>query len=97
MKELYLVKAINKLRPGAEFSFIETDYSTIKWDVLDGEIPTNAEIDAAIEEVKAEEVAEAANKEAIKQSVMDKLGLSPEQSILDRLGITSEEAKLIAG
>jgi hypothetical protein len=79
----YLVAAIKKLKPEAEFSFTSNDYSTIKWDVLDGEAPTKAELDIAIKEVKAEEIAEAKAKETQRQSV------------LDRLGITAEEAAVI--
>jgi len=79
----YLVKAIKKLKPNAEFSFSDDDYSTIKWDVLEGDAPTQAEIDAAIEQVKADEVAEAEAKAAQKAA------------LLDRLGITEEEAKLL--
>ena len=81
----YLVRAIRKLRPNAEFSFQEDDYSTIKWDVLDGDAPTQAQIDAAIEQVKADEITEAANKAAAKAA------------LLERLGITQEEANLLLG
>ena len=79
----YLVKAIKKLKPNAEFSFTEDDYSTIKWDVLDGDAPTLAEVNAAIEEVKADEEANAQAK------------ATQRQAILDRLGITAEEAQLL--
>jgi hypothetical protein len=81
----YLVRAIRKLRPNAEFSFQEDDYSTIKWDVLDGDAPTQSEIDAAIEQVKADEITEAAAKETARQA------------LLTRLGITAEEAQLLLG
>jgi hypothetical protein len=81
----YLVKAIHKLRPNSEFSFTDNDYSTIKWDVLEGEAPTKAEIDAAIKEVKAQEKADQKAKE------------SARQAILDRLGLTADEAKLLLG
>jgi hypothetical protein len=81
----YLVRAIRKLRPNAEFSFQEDDYSTIKWDVLDGDAPTQSEIDAAIEQVKADEITEATTKAAQKAA------------LLDRLGITEAEAKLLLG
>lgn len=80
-----LTKAIKKLRPNAEFSFIDNDYSTIKWDVLDGDAPTQAEIDKAIKQIKADEVVEAKTKE------------TQRQAILDRLGLTADEAKLILG
>jgi len=44
----YLTKAIFSLRPSAQFSFINEDYSTVKWDVLDGDAPTQSEIAAEI-------------------------------------------------
>jgi acyl-CoA reductase-like NAD-dependent aldehyde dehydrogenase len=79
----YLVKAIRKLKPNSEFSYSNDDYSTIKWDVLDGEAPTQKEIDDAIKKVKADELAEAQVK------------ATERQAILDRLGITAEEAQLL--
>ena len=79
----YLFKAIRKLKPTAEFSFSNNDYSTIKWDVLDGDAPTQAEIDAAIEQVKADEAQAEATKAAEKVA------------LLDRLGITEAEARLL--
>ncbi len=79
----YLSLAILLLRPNAEFSFTDDDYSTIKWDVLEGDAPTQAEIDAAIEQVKANEIAEAQAKAQAKAE------------LLERLGITADEAKLL--
>jgi len=79
----YLVKAIQSLRPTAEFSFNDEDYSTIKWDVLEGEAPTQAEINAEIVKIKANEIKEAENKAAAKAA------------LLERLGITEDEAKLL--
>jgi len=79
----YLAKAIKKLKPTAEFSFTENDYSTIKWDVLDGDAPTQAEIDAAIVQVKADEIAAEAKAETDKTA------------LLVKLGITADEAKLL--
>lgn len=81
----YLVKAIRKLKPTAEFSFTEEDYGSIKWDVLQGDAPTQAEINAAIEQVKADEA----------QAELDKA--AEKQALLNRLGITEEEAKLLLG
>ena len=84
----YLVKAIKKLKPTAEFSFTEEDYSTIKWDVLEGEAPTQAEIDAAIEQVKADEaqadIAKAAKKAAA-EAKLAALGLDADD--LKALGL----------
>ena len=79
----YLAKAIFKLKPNAEYSLINNDYSTIKWDVLEGEAPTQAEIDEAIKAVKADEIVQAKAKADAKAA------------LLDRLGITAEEAQLL--
>jgi hypothetical protein len=60
----YLTKAINKLKPTAEFSFNNDDYSTVNWDVLEGNAPTQNEIDIAIQQIKADELAAKAAAEA---------------------------------
>jgi hypothetical protein len=80
-----LVKAIFKLRPNSEFSFQDNDYSTIKWDVLDGDAPTQKEIDAAIKQVKADEIAEIETK------------IAKREALLFKLGITEEEARILLG
>ena len=79
----YLVAAIRKLRPNSEFSFTDNNYSTIKWDVLEGTPPTQAEIAVAIEQVKADEITQAAAKATAKAA------------LLERLGITQDEANLL--
>jgi hypothetical protein len=79
----YLVKAIKKLNPTAEFSFNDDDYSTIKWDVLDGDAPTKKQIDDAIKAIKVDEANEVKTNAAAKAA------------LLDRLGITEDEAKLL--
>jgi hypothetical protein len=81
----YLVKAIQKLQPTAEFSFTDNDYSTVKWDVIEGKAPTQAAIDKAIKEIKDNEIVEAEAKAAQRQA------------ILDRLGLTADEAQLLLG
>jgi hypothetical protein len=78
----YLVKAIYKLKPTAQFSFSNNDYSTIKWDVLEGNAPTQSEIDAAIEQVKADEITEATTKAAQKAALLAQLGITEEQAKL---------------
>jgi len=80
---MYLTKAIRKLKPNSEFSFTDDDYSTIVWDQLEGDAPTKKEIDAAIKQIKADELTEAATKAAAKAA------------LLERLGITEDEAKLL--
>ena len=79
----YLNKAIRKLKPNAEFVITNNDYSTIDWHILDGEAPTQAEIDEAIEQIKADEKTEAEAQAVAKAA------------LLDRLGITADEAKLL--
>ena len=79
----YLAKAIYKLKPTAEFSFTDDDYSTIKRDVLEGDAPTKKQIDDAIKTVKAEEAKQVETNAAAKAA------------LLDRLGITEDEAKLL--
>lgn len=84
----YLVKAIHKLKPNSEFSFTENDYGTIKWDVLDGNAPTQAEIDEAIKQLKAEEAQAELDKGAKKAAAEAKLaalGLTPDD--LKALGL----------
>ncbi len=75
----YLAEAIWKLRPGSEFSFDEQDYSTVKFDVLEGQAPTQAEIDAAIVQVKADEITDKAKAEADKAALLAKLGITPDE------------------
>ena len=79
----YLVRAIKKLKPTAEFSIVDSDYSTIKWDVLEGKAPTQKEIDDVIQQIKADEIIE------IKASAEAK------SDLLAKLGITADEAKLL--
>jgi hypothetical protein len=78
----YLTKAIHKLKPDSEFSFTDNDYSTIKWDVLDGEAPTQSEINAAIEQVKAEEAQAETTKATAKAALLAQLGITEEQAKL---------------
>jgi hypothetical protein len=84
----YLVKAIQKLKPTAEFSFTDDDYSTIKWDVLEGEAPTQAEIDKAIQQVKVDEAQaglDRAAKKAVAEAKLAALGLDADD--LNVLGL----------
>ena len=82
----YLVEAIKKLKPTAEFSLIDNDYSTIKWDVLEGKAPTQAQIDSAIEQVKINETVEAEAKAKRKLSAQAKLAA---------LGLTVEDLQAL--
>ena len=79
----YLAKAIDKLKPNSEYTFTNNDYLTINWIILDGDAPTQSEIDEAIEQIKVDELAEAEAKAQAKAE------------LLERLGITADEAKLL--
>ena len=88
MNELDLVAAIQYLKPNAQFSFQKADYSTIKWDVLEGEAPTQNELDAAFEHVKADKIqAEIDNvsKKAAAEAKLAALGLTTDD--LKALGL----------
>ena len=69
----YLSIAIQKLKPDSEYKFNEQDYSSIEWFKLEGEAPTQAEIDAAIEQVKADEAQAEIDKAAKKATAEAKL------------------------
>jgi len=80
-----LVAAIRKLKPTAEFIITEADYSTIEWHVLEGAAPTQAELDAAIKQVK------------IDDSNAEKSRLDAKNALLAKLGITSDELSILLG
>ena len=82
MESQYLVKAIQKLKPNSEFSFTENDYNTIKWDVLEGNAPTQAEIESTIEQIKVEESTELEARAAAKAALLEQLGITEEQAKL---------------
>jgi len=82
----YLSEAIKKLRPNAEFSYTNDDYSTIKFDVIEGDAPTQAEIDEAIKQVKADEAQAKLDKAAKKAAAEAKLAA---------LGLTADDLKAL--
>jgi thymidine phosphorylase len=75
----YLTRAIKYLKPSAEFVITNEDYSTIEWHQLEGDVPTQAEIDEAIEQVKDNEIAEAQAKAQAKAVLLERLGLTQEE------------------
>lgn len=82
----YLMEAIFKLRPTAEFVIRDNDYSTIDWHILDGDAPTLAEVEAAIEQIKTDELAAEAKKESDRQAA---------QAKLEALGLTADDLKAL--
>jgi len=83
MNPIELTNAIKSLRPGAEFWFTESDYSTIVWHELEGTAPTAKEIENEIKRLKALDVTAEADRVAAKSA------------LLTRLGITEDEARLL--
>jgi hypothetical protein len=81
----YLVEAIRLLKPNSEFVLTNDDYSTIKWNVLEGKAPTQKQINDAIEQIKANDINKAEAK------------IVQRQLILDKLGLTVDEARLLLG
>ena len=79
----YLVEAIKYLKPTAEFVITDDDYSTIIWHILEGDAPTEKEVNDAIKAVKAEEIKTA------------KANATAKSALLEKLGITEDEAKLL--
>jgi len=77
-----LTKAIRLLKPNSEFSYQNNDYSTIKWDVLEGDAPTQTEIDAALQQVEADEIAAEAKAATDKTALFAKLGITPDEAKL---------------
>ena len=88
MKGDELFKAIKKLKPTAEFSFNEDDYSTVKWDKLDGEAPSITEINQTILEIKKIETQAKTEKAAAKASAQAKLAA---------LGLSADEVAAVVG
>ena len=76
------MKAILHIRPGAEFVLRGDD---LEWSSTEQTEPTDKEIKDGFIAYQAAQKAEAEAKEAQRQA------------ILDRLGITSEEAKILLG
>lgn len=79
----YLVLAIKSLHPEAEFSFTDNDYSTIKFDIIDGDKPTLTQVNAEMARLKK------ADADRALKTAEDKAAL------LERLGLTEAEAKLL--
>lgn len=82
-ESIFLSKAILVLRPGSEFTFYDNNYSTIKWIKLDGNPPTQDEINVEIQ-----------NQKYLWDTKKERKA-EQKQLLLERLGITEEETKLL--
>lgn len=76
------LKAIQSLRPNAEFIMTDDDPQTIIWHTEGITTPTLEEINAEIKRLEDEEAARVTSKAAAKESAQAKLaaiGLTPEE------------------
>lgn len=80
--KIYLAEAIKSLRPSSEFSYSDDDYSTIKWDKLEGEAPTIDELNAEIERIKKQEILDEKNAAKAKADLLAKLGITADEAAL---------------
>lgn len=83
MTNLDIIDAIRHLAPEAQFSFQETDLTTLVWDSVDIDRPTDEDILDAVPVVQAAKAALVAEEAAAKAA------------LLERLGITADEARLL--
>jgi hypothetical protein len=80
------LKAIQSLRPGAEFVMTNDDPQTIIWHTEGVTTPSQEEINSEIKRLEEKEVADIAAKADAKATALSKL---------QALGLTEEEAKAI--
>jgi hypothetical protein len=81
-------EAIKYLHPNAEFTITDDDISTIIWHTPGISTPSNKQIEDANEEMQKEKQRSISDKEAAKNSAINKL---------KALGLTEEEAKALVG
>lgn len=81
-----LLKAIQKLHPKAEVVIYDNDLSTAIWHNFEGNKPTQAEIDEAIEQIKIDEAQAEIDKGAAKVAA---------QAKLEALGLTLDDFKAL--
>ena len=81
-------QAIKNLRPSAEYVITDGDYSTVQWIVLDGEAPSQKELNDEIKKINAAMDKAEADKATAKASAQTKLAA---------LGLTEEEITSILG
>ena len=78
----YTTLALHRLIPNSEWHLVGDELTIITEGIT---APTQSEINAMIEQIKQEEIQAEADRQAKKQA------------LLDRLGITEDEAKLLLG
>ena len=83
---MMLTRALQALRPNAEFTITDADLSTVVWNSPSTTTPTQAEVDAKIAELEAADA----------QAVIDKAAaLASAESKLAALGLTAAEVSAL--
>ena len=85
---MIFTKAIQSLRPNAEFTINNDDIKSIVWHTEGVTTPTKKQIDDEIKRLEAAELAEVQSKESAKASAIAKL---------EALGLNLAEAQAIIG
>lgn len=75
-----IASALKTTFPTAEFTISDNDPKTLDWHSTDILKPTNAQIDSAVANYETLLAAQKAEKEAVRQSVLSKLGLTAEEA-----------------
>lgn len=81
-----LVKAIKHLKPTADFSFQENDYSTITWHKLEGNAPSIDELQEALKIVQSNE------KKQLEMLQLQKVNV---EAKLAALGLSIEDLRVL--
>ena len=83
---MMLTRALQALRPNAEFTITDADLSTVVWNSPSTTTPTQAEVDAKIAELEAADA----------QAVIDKAAaLASAEAKLAALGLTAAEVSAL--
>lgn len=82
MNPQHIFKAIEKLAPGAEITFTETDLDSLVWYSPHIEQPSKEAILAEVKKIIAEEPLKAKIEAEAKEALLAKLGITVEESRL---------------
>jgi hypothetical protein len=81
MTHQQITKAIQSLRPNAEWTLTGDDYANLIW-LSNGKAPTLAEIETEIAALPAKEAAAQSAKENDKAALLAKLGITADEAAL---------------
>jgi hypothetical protein len=83
MNNISISDAISFLIPNSEFRIVEDDLTTLEFfSPKDQKHPTQSEIDAALEQIKADRLIETEAKTTEKAALLEKLGITADEAAL---------------